>query len=185
MQELAIAIRYAPEVFTDIPGYEGYQVSNHGRVKNSKTSKILKPYLTRGYLRVSLYNESGRKCKLVHRLVAEAFIPNPQNKSEVNHINGCKTDANACNLEWATASENMYHAHSNGLRAKIDTQGEKNRLSKLTEFQVMQIKRLLADGKSTQKTIGSQFNVSRETISSIKSGRRWQEIIILPNKTVA
>ena len=79
----------------------------------------------------------------------------------------------------------MYHAHSNGLRAKIDTQGEKNRLSKLTEFQVMQIKRLLADGKSTQKTIGSQFNVSRETISSIKSGRRWQEIIILPNKTVA
>ncbi|NJL52917.1 MAG: endodeoxyribonuclease [Hydrococcus sp. SU_1_0] len=169
----------------DIPGYEGYQVSNYGRVKNSKTGKILKPYLTRGYLRVSLYNESGRKCKLVHRLVAEAFLPNPDNKFDVNHINGCKIDANVCNLEWVSASENMSHAHSNGLRPRIDTQGEKNGFSKLTKFQVMQIKHLLAEGKSTQKTIGSQFNVSRETISSIKNGRRWQEVIILPNKTVA
>ena len=185
MQELAIATRYAPEVFTDIRGYEGYQVSNYGRVKNSKTGKILKPYLTRGYLRVSLYNESGRKCKLVHRLVAEAFLPNPQHKPAVNHINGCKTDANACNLEWATPSENMSHAHNNGLRPRINTQGEKNGFSRLTEFQVMQIKQLLAGGKSTQKTIGSQFNVSRETVSSIKNGRRWQEVIILPNRTVA
>lgn len=185
MKEISMALRYAPEVFADIPGYPGYEVSNYGRVKNSKTDKILKPYLTRGYLRVSLYNDSGRKCKLVHRLVAEAFIPNPQNKSDVNHINGCKTDANACNLEWATASENMFHAHSNGLRHRIDTQGEKNGFSKLTEFQVKQIKQMLANGKLTQKTIGSQFNVSRETVSSIKSGRRWKEVIILPNKTVA
>ena len=83
-----MALRHALEVFVDIPGYKGYQVSNHGRVKNNKTGKILKPYLTRGYLRVSIYNDSGRKCKLVHRLVAEAFLPNPDNKSDVNHING-------------------------------------------------------------------------------------------------
>ena len=81
MYKTSTKLRYAPEVFADIPGYEGYyQVSNYGRVKNSKTGKILKPYLTRGYLRVSLYNESGRKYKLVHRLVAEAFLPNPDNK---------------------------------------------------------------------------------------------------------
>lgn len=182
MQELAIAIRYAPEVFTDIPGYEGYQVSNYGRVKNNKTGKILKPYLTRGYLRVSLYNDSGRKCKLVHRLVAEAFLPNPDNKSDVNHINGCKTDANVCNLEWITASENMSHAHQNGLRPKINTQGEKNGFSKLTEIQVIQIKQLLADGKYTQKTIGSQFNVSKHTIKDIKSGRRWRHINAYQNQ---
>ena len=180
-----MALRHAPEYWKDIAGYPNYSVSNLGRVKSKKTGKLLKSYRTKGYLRVSLYNDAGRKCKLVHRLVAEAFIPNPQNKSDVNHINGCKTDANACNLEWATASENMSHAHSNGLRPMIDTQGEKNGFSKLTEFQVMQIKQLLANGKLTQKTIGSQFNVSRETISSIKSGRRWQEVIILPNKTVA
>ncbi|MGB5634353.1 MAG: NUMOD4 domain-containing protein [Waterburya sp.] len=99
MYELSIALRYAPEVFADIRGYEGYQVSNHGRVKNSKTGKILKPYLTRGYLKVSLYSESGRKCNLDHRLVAEAFILNPQNESDVNHINGCKANVNVCNVQ--------------------------------------------------------------------------------------
>ena len=120
-----------------------------------------------------MYNDAGRKCKLVHRLVAEAFLPNPDNKSDVNHINGCKTDANICNLEWATASENMYHAHSNGLRPVLNTQGEKNGFAKLTEAEVIQIKQLLSDGKLTQKTIGSQFNVSRSTVKDIKSGRRW------------
>ena len=186
MYEISMALRYAPEVYVDISGYEGYyQVSNYGKVSNKNTGKILKPYLTRGYLRVSLYNDSGRKCKLVHRLVAEAFLPNPDNKSDVNHINGCKTDASVCNLEWVSASENMFHAHCNGLRPKLNTQGEKNGFSKLTEAQVIEIKQLLAEGNLKQKTIGSQFNVSRETVSSIKSGRRWQEVMILPNKTVA
>ena len=169
-----MALRYAPEMFVDIPGFEGYQVSNHGRVKSKKRAKILKPYLTRGYPRVSLYNNLGRrKCKLVHRLVAEAFIPNPDNKSDVNHINGCKTDSNVSNLEWVSASENMAHAHNNGLRPILNTQGEKNGFAKLTEAEVIQIKQLLSDGKLTQKTIGSQFNISRSTVKSIKSGKRW------------
>lgn len=154
-------------------------------MRKLQKNKILKPYLTRGYLRVSLYNDLGRKCKLVHRLVAEAFLPNPDNKSDVNHINGCKTDANVYNLEWVSASENMSHAHSNGLKRELNTQGEKNGFAKLTEVQVRQIKQLLAEGKSTQKTISSQFNISRETISSIKNGRRWNEARILPKKTVA
>jgi hypothetical protein len=182
MQEISMALRHAPEVYIDIPGYEGYQVSNHGKVRNKNTGKILKPYLTRGYLRVSLYNESGRRCKLVHRLVAEAFLPNPQNKSDVNHLNGCKTDANVCNLEWVSASENMSHAHSNGLRPLVNTQGEKNGFSKLTEFQVIQIKHLLADGKVTQKTIASQFNVSKHTIKDIKLGRRWRHLNLYQNQ---
>ena len=168
-----MALRYAPEYWNDIEGYPNYAVSNLGRVRSKKTGKLLKSYQTKGYLRVSLYNDAGRKCKLVHRLVAEAFIPNPQNKSDVNHINGCKTDANACNLEWATASENMSHAHSNRLRPVLNTQGEKNGFAKLTEAQVIEIKQLLADGKSTQKTIGSQFNISKSTVKDIKSGRRW------------
>ena len=176
MQELSMALRYAPEYWNDIKGYPNYSVSNLGRVRSKKTGRVLKLYRTKGYLRVSLYNDAGRKCKLVHRLVAEAFIPNPQNKPEVNHINGYKTDANVCNLEWATASENMSHAHSNRLRSKVNTQGENNGFAKLTEAQVKQIKQTLADGKSTQKTIGSQFNVSRHTIRDIKSGRRWGHI---------
>ena len=75
-----------------------YQVSNLGKVRNKK-SKILKPYLTRGYERVSLYHKKGRQCFLVHRLVASVFIPNPERKPDVNHINGCKTDNNVSNLE--------------------------------------------------------------------------------------
>ena len=99
MQEISMALRYAPEYWADIAGYPNYSVSNLGKVKSKKTGKQLKSYHTKGYLRVSLYNDAGRKCKLVHRLVAETFAPNPQNKSDANHINGCKTDANACNLE--------------------------------------------------------------------------------------
>ncbi len=185
MYEIAAALRHAPEVFVDIRGYEGYQVSNHGRVKNSKTGKILKPYLTRGYLRVSLYNESGRKCKLVHRLVAEAFLPNPENKPVVNHINGCKTDSNVSNLEWVSPSENMSHAHSNGLRPKINTQGEKNGFAKLTEAQVRQIKQCLSQTQLTQKEIASQFNISRSTVKNIKSGRRWSHVSSVSAKSEA
>ena len=176
MYEISAALRYAPEVFVDIPDFPGYQVSNCGRVRNSKTSKILKPYLTRGYYRVSLYNDSGRKCKLIHRLVAEAFIPNLHHKPAVNHINGCKTDNNISNLEWVSASENMSHAHSNGLRPKLNTQGENNGFAKLTEAQVVEIKQLLAEGNLKHKTIGSQFNVSRSTVKDIKSGRSWSHI---------
>ncbi len=136
------------------------------------------PYLTRGYLRVSLYNDLGRKCKLVHRLVAEAFIPNPHHKPAVNHINGCKTDSNVSNLEWVSASENMSHAHSNGLRPKVNTQGENNGFSKLTEAQVKQVKQLLANGNLTHKEIGSRFGVARKTISDINANRRWKHITI-------
>ena len=176
MYETSMALRYAPEYWKDIQGFAGYQVSNHGRIKNNKTGKILKPYLTRGYLRVSLYNDSGRKCKLVHRLVAEAFLPNPENKSDVNHINGCKTDANVCNLEWVSASENMAHAHSNGLRPVVNTQGENNGFAKLTEIKVFQIKLMLTEGKLTQSEIASMFGVSRSAIKDIKTGRTWRHL---------
>ena len=176
MYETSMALRHAPEMFVDIPGHEGYQVSNHGRVKNNKTGKILKPYLTGGYLRVSLYNESGRKCKLVHRLVAEAFLPNPDNKSDVNHINGCKTDANVCNLEWVSASENMSHAHSSGLRPVLNTQGEKNGFSRLSQIEAMTIKRLARKSILTQKEIALRFNISRSTVKDIKSGKRWKHL---------
>ena len=111
------------------------------------------------------------------------LVINPDNKSDVNHINGCKTDANVCNLEWITASENMSHAHQNGLRPKINTQGEKNGFSKLTESQVKQIKQLLADDNLTHKEIGSQFGVARRTISDIKANRRWKHITIYQSHT--
>ncbi len=167
------------EIYKEIAGFPNYLVSNLGNVKNKNSNKLLKPYLTRGYPRVSLYDANGKRyCKLVHRLVAQAFIPNPENLPVVNHISGIKTDARVSNLEWVSHSENLSHAHNNGLRPLINTQGKNNGFAKLTEIQVIQIRQLLADGKLTQKTIASQFGVSRSTVRDIKLARRWSHISV-------
>lgn len=103
------------EVWKDIKGYEGiYQVSNYSRVRSFRkgTDRIMAQTSgTWGYLVVNI----DKTPKLVHRLVAEAFIPNPENKIEVNHINGDKFDNLISNLEWATPSENIRHAIATGL----------------------------------------------------------------------
>lgn len=96
------------EEWKDIEGYEGiYQVSNFGRVKSLKRDKTLKLITGSNYLKVNLYINNSMSTKSVHRLVAEAFIPNPENKPQVNHIDEDKTNNVASNLEWMTAKENM------------------------------------------------------------------------------
>lgn len=104
------------EVWKDVKGYNGlYQVSNIGRVKslkrNTARERIMKLKETRdGYLNVNLCKQGNVATKKVHRLVAENFIPNPNNKYSVNHINGNKKDNRVENLEWATATEQAKHA---------------------------------------------------------------------------
>ena len=110
------------EIWKDIEGYEGlYQVSNMGRVKSLKRkvnaniinnvsrtvrSRILKQSINcDGYLRIALHREMTSKNFPVHRLVAKAFIPNPNNKPTIDHINTVRTDNRVCNLRWATPKE--------------------------------------------------------------------------------
>lgn len=118
------------EEWRDVVGYEGlYQVSNLGRVKSlsrrivykdgreyNYPSKVIKNQkVSTGYRSVMLYGVNGKKQYYVHRLVAETFIPNPNNLSDVNHKDGCKTNNILSNLEWCSRSDNQKHAYKNGL----------------------------------------------------------------------
>lgn len=103
------------EVWKDITGYEGYyQVSDAGNVKRVQKTGVMKITFT-PYGTVTLCKNHKKKLALVHRLVAEAFIPNPENKKAVNHIDGDKTNNHVDNLEWNTYQENCQHAYDNGL----------------------------------------------------------------------
>ena len=106
------------EIWRDIKNYEGiYEVSNLGRIKSIsrngtiKENRILKPNKVMGYSQVGLQKYGTRKHKKIHRLVAEAFIPNPENKKEVNHKDGNKANNCVDNLEWVTTSENQLHSY--------------------------------------------------------------------------
>jgi len=109
------------EIWKDIKGYKGlYQVSNLGKIKSIKRNVILIPAKNhKGYLIVSLTKNNDKKTFSLHRLVAETFISNTENKPQVNHINCIKTDNRVCNLEWNTQSENQKHAFANGLQTNI------------------------------------------------------------------
>jgi len=126
------------EIWKDIEGYEGlFAVSNLGRVKSlarrvsnhtgfiNKPERIMKQQIDKkGYKRISLQN---KKNQAVHRLVASAFIPNPEDKPQVNHIDGNKQNNRVENLEWCTNGENQIHAYEHGLNHHSENAGRPKR----------------------------------------------------------
>ena len=140
------------EVWKNIEGNGGmYKVSNFGNVvslnyNHTKTARLLKPVLHRNGYQVVRINGVIRS---IHRLVAEAFIPNPEGKMQVNHIDGNKQNNHVDNLEWVTAKENMTHAMQNGLLnvdSEIRIQKAKENIKKATETNKVKIDQYDKDG---------------------------------------
>jgi len=148
-----------------------YEVSNHGRVRRIRHKAF---YLNEwGYPTVQLWKGNSRyKSSLIHRLVAEAFIPNPQNLPEVNHKDGNKLNFAVENLEWTTRTENRRHAARIGLH--IVGKGEKSPSHKLTKSQVEEIHFLA--GKMTQRKIAKLYGVTQHCISCIVRGKTWTDM---------
>jgi hypothetical protein len=104
----------------DVEGFESfYEVSDTGLLRRKSTQRILKPYTNKnGYVYVTLSVNGSQKSYRLHKLIAQAFVPNPDNKLEINHIDGCKQNNNATNLEWTDRSGNTLHAYAIGITKK-------------------------------------------------------------------
>ena len=158
----------------EIKGYEGkYYTDVNGGIYRwvirKKIFKKLKPMRLSGYVAVDLGLNGNIKRHLVHRIVANTFIDNPDNNPQVNHINGDKLDNRVENLEWVTRSENQKHAFSLGLAT---AKGIKNSQCKLTEKSVLEIRK---DDRAN-KLIAKEYLVSVTTIYDIKMFRSWNHI---------
>lgn len=174
-----------------------YYASRNGDIiRNGKVRKTSMG--TNGYLTVGLHykGDGSAVTKSVHRLIATAFVPNPSNKREVNHINGIKTDNRTENLEWVTPRENSLHAYKNGLsklRIKYALEGAKAKRDKLIAFrskrflgsnnphallkkeQVIQIRKKYENGYKI-KHLAQEYNVSRQCIGGIVHYTNWKHI---------
>lgn len=157
------------EEWRDVKGYEWlYQVSSLGRIKSIKRrytkGKVLKLFISdKRYVFIGLPCNSVCKTKRVHRLVAEAFLLNPQNKGDVNHKDGDPSNNCVDNLEWCTRKENMVHAYQTGL-ANVD------RFRKLTESNVKEIRK----SSLTQRKLAEIYNISQTNIGLIKNNKTWR-----------
>jgi len=173
------------EIWLPVKGYEGlYEVSDSGnvrRVANLKTDSIgrkmfretrpIKQFCPRRYNTVRLSNIKLKSFK-VHRLVALAFIPNPQNKPEVNHIDGCRTNNIVSNLEWCTPKENVAHSVQMGLHPV----GVKNGRAKCNDKEVLVIRGLYKEGRDIG-SLANEFNVGWNTIRNIVNNVTWKHVV--------
>ena len=178
------------EIWKDIPGFQNiYQASSLGRVRSKdhmiktnvvgkyaiKKGRILKLQISKkGYLQCTLMIKPCVKYNTgVHRLVAMAFIPNPNNYPQVNHMNGIKKDNHVSNLEWITNKDNQIHAINNGLTKP--NVGEKHHNSKLTNKEVEYIRKAIKEGTIIKK-LADQFKISSTALVNIKYNRTYINI---------
>src|SRR5690625_4481364 len=171
------------EIWRDIPGHSGYyQVSDLGKVRSFKKrgaakGKLKVPFLlkpsknNKGYLRVRLWANHKYERHFIHRLVAMIFIPIPEGKHVVNHKNRNREDNKVSKLEWCTYHENVRHAVQTGLMT--EQIGSGNHASRLTESDVIMIRRLYKTTNLSQKEVADKFGVSQMSVSKIIRRETW------------
>ena len=169
----------------NIKGYKGkYKACEDGRIWAEPSAKrpdgcYLKPWLIgHGYETVSLYKNGKGKKFLVHRLVAKAFIDNPEKAPEINHKDGNRLNNRIENLEWVSSKENKSHARKIGLYknlGKNPARGEKNGLAKLSKENVQEIRKRIETGER-QNILASEFGVGTSAINSIVQFKTWKHI---------
>lgn len=164
------------EIWKGVPGYK-LQASSLGRIKSfymTSKGRIIKGFVAKnGYIRIQFKKTEGHKTS--HRLIAEAWFPNPENLPWINHINGIKTDNRPINLEWCTASHNQQHSIKIGLK-KIQY-GVNTSAAKFDEIQIKTIKTCIRDGMRN-RDLAKYFKCNNSQISNIRRGAIWGSITI-------
>lgn len=163
------------EEWRPIRDYKDYFISSLGRVKSNKCwhgkqSILLKVNHAPIYSGVNLCKDGKVKRRTIHRLVANAFLPNPNKLPFVNHKNGIKKDNRLENLEWCTPLENISHAVKTGL---WDFKGEKCHLAKVNWEQVRQIRARYRKGNTTYEKLGREFGIAKVNIGKIILNKTW------------
>lgn len=170
-----------PEGARPIPGHEAeYAVTADGRVfslnyrmKAGRVQELAQARHPEGYMRVKAYGICKTSPTPVHRLVALAFIPNPQGLPQVNHIDGDKGNNRVANLEWVTNARNQQHAHEIGI--KVALRGSEHHGAVIDEDKEAWIKRALRAGHTT-KRITASFGVSKHIVHDIRRGKTWRHV---------
>ena len=144
--------------------YEDLDIRRDGTVYYNNEPKNCY-YHVDGYLMIGF----SSKNHLIHRLIAEKYIPNPENKPTVNHINGIKDDNRVENLEWNTRSENMRHAYNTGLN-------NQNHTRKLTIKEVSEVREKYIPRKYTQRMLSEEYGVPQSAISYIINKKTYKEV---------
>lgn len=161
----------------DVHGWEGlYKVSDSGDVLSVRNGsrKLKAVEMQSGYYYVHLCNgKNNTRLVRINRLVADAFVPNPKNLPQVNHIDGNKKNNSANNLEWCTQSDNIQHSIKTGLRKCT---GEDNPSAKLSKNDVAEIRALYKRGDKNNGTVGlgKRYGVSNVMIGNIVRGKNWK-----------
>lgn len=173
------------EQWRPIKNYEGiYEISNLGNVKSLARTIIKKDGKKQtfkerilnkrhngyGYYQVGLNSKGKRVYFYIHRLVGEAFIDNPNDLPQINHINGNKEDNFVNNLEWISAKDNTIHSWKTGLSKGRENHG----MSKLTNNEVLEIRKKYLSKNYSQRKLAKEYSVSQKTIYNIINKKQWK-----------